>query len=209
LQAAQESVRLKSLLEGQLQERQRIAQEMHDDMGTELTSLLYLIRSLQEKNPTSEKLLHSTQSLTKKMNEIIWAMNPEQDTLENLIAYMRQHIAETLDNAGLEYRFTITDPLPDVPLEQQLRRNIYLVTKEAVHNIVRHAHASEVNIDIQVTDDLRIAIRDNGVGITAEKTNRFGNGLKNMQQRMAQINGTFEITTGGGACVALCVRIGI
>ncbi|MDR2231946.1 MAG: tetratricopeptide repeat protein [Tannerella sp.] len=204
MQAEHESVRLKSLLEGQSQERQRIAQEMHDDMGTELTSLLYLIRSLQEKNPTSEKLLRSTQSLTKKMNEIIWAMNPEQDTLENLIAYMRQHIAETLDNAGLEYAFAMTDPLPDMPLKQVFRRNIYLVTKEAVHNIVRHAHASRVNIDIQVTGELRISIRDNGVGISPEKTNRFGNGLKNMQQRMTQIKGTFEITSGGGGtCAAM------
>jgi signal transduction histidine kinase len=88
-------------------------------------------------------------------------------------------------------------------LEQHLRRNIYLVVKEAVHNIVRHANASEVKIDIQITKDLLIAIRDNGCGIRAGEGNRFGNGMKNMQWRMAQINGTFNITADGGTCIIL------
>jgi signal transduction histidine kinase len=98
----------------------------------------------------------------------------------------------------------MSETFPELPLEQVFRRNIYLTVKEAVHNIVRHANATEVNIAIQlINNELIISIKDNGTGINAEEQKRFGNGLKNMQQRMTQIRGTFEIKNNGGTCVVL------
>jgi two-component system NarL family sensor kinase len=204
LQAAQETVRLKGLLEGQLQERQRISQEMHDDMGSGLTSMLFMSRTIEGQDAIAGRLRQTAEGLVQKMNEIIWTMNHEQDTLDSLVAYMRIHIAETLDSAGLDYRFTVTEPLPDIALNQEFRRNIYLVSKEAVHNIIRHAAATRVEIDIQVHHELCIRISDNGKGFAqANGGSRFGNGLKNMQRRMDQVKGTLEIVSLSGTRVTL------
>jgi signal transduction histidine kinase len=121
-------------------------------------------------------------------------MNHEQDTLDQLIAYMRLHIAEALDNAGIAYDFVSTEPLPALSINQEFRRNIYLSCKEAVHNCIKHAHASEVKISVTVTDQLEVIIRDNGRGMGQDTVSRFGNGLTNMKRRMEQTGGSFSIS---------------
>lgn len=203
LQAEQENLRLNALLEGQLKERQRISQEMHDDMGSGLTSILFLSRTIQGQEVVAAKLKHTAKDLVQKMNEIIWTMNPEQNTLDSMVAYVRQHLAETLENAELQYVFNITDPLPSIVLSQEFRRNIYLVCKEAVHNIVRHANATMVAVSIEVTNELQITIRDNGVGLSNNAHSPFSNGMKNMQCRMAQIQGTFSAISEAGTRITL------
>lgn len=194
MQAEQENIRLKSLLEGQSLERHRISQEMHDDMGSGLTSLLFLSRSIHGQDATVLRLRQTAERLIEKMNEIVWIMNHEQDSLDRLIAYMRLHIADVLDSAGLEYQFEVTEQLPAVTLTQEFRRNIYLSAKEAVHNSVKHAGASLVHITITVTDLLEIIIEDNGHGFQKNKKASFGNGLRNMQRRMEQLGGSVEIS---------------
>jgi len=202
LKAGQENLRLKSLMEGQLLERQRISQEMHDDMGSGLTSMLFLSRAIQGQDNLVARLKQTAQDLIQKMNEVIWVMNHEQDTLDRLIAYMRIHIAESLDNAGIEYSFTTTDPLPTLTLNQEFRRNVYLSSKEAVHNSIKHAGATQVDISVNVTDRLEIIIRDNGHGITTNK-NSSGNGLVNMKRRMEQAGGSFVIQTSDPGTVVI------
>ncbi|PZR27628.1 MAG: hypothetical protein DI535_09405 [Citrobacter freundii] len=195
LKAGQENLRLKSVMEGQLLERQRISQEMHDDMGSGLTSMLFLSRTIQGQDNVVSRIKQTAQDLIQKMNEIIWIMNHEQDTLDRLVAYMRIHIAESLDNAGIDYSFTATDPLPAMPLNQEYRRNIYLCSKEAVHNCIKHAGATKVEIMVNITDHLEVIIKDNGRGITGNK-NSAGNGLGNMKRRMEQAGGVFTIQSG-------------
>jgi len=194
LETEQENVRLKARLEGQYNERQRISQEMHDDMGSGLTSLLFLSRSIQGQDATVLRLRQTAERLIEKMNEIVWIMNHEQDSLDRLIAYMRLHIADVFDSAGLEYQFEVTEQLPAVTLTQEFRRNIYLSAKEAVHNIVKHAGASRVDIIITVTSHLQVIVADNGHGFHQSKRASFGNGLRNMQRRMEQLGGSFEIS---------------
>jgi two-component system NarL family sensor kinase len=204
LQTGQENLRLKSVMEGQLLERHRISQEMHDDMGSGLTSILFLSRTIQGQDSIATRLKQTAQDLIQKMNEIIWIMNHEQDTLDQLIAYMRLHIAETLDNAGIAYDFASTEPLPALPINQEFRRNIYLSCKEAVHNCIKHAHASQVNISVNVTERLEVIILDNGRGMGQHTVTRFGNGLVNMKRRMEQTGGTFSISQGeSGTTVVL------
>lgn len=194
LETEQENSRLKGLLEGQLLERHRISQEMHDDIGSGLTSILFLSRTLQGQETVLVRLQHTAEQLIQKMNEIIWIMNHEQDTLDRLVAYMRLHIAEALDNAGIEYEFSVTDPLPVYTLNQEFRRNLYLSAKEAVHNTVKHSGATLVSIFINVTDHLELIIEDNGRGLNTGKPTSLGNGLRNMQRRMEQVGGTFTIS---------------
>lgn len=195
LQAGQENLRLKSLLEGQLLERHRISQEMHDDIGSGLTSILFMSRTLQGQDTVVMRLKHTAEELIRKMNEIIWVMNHEQDTLDRLVAYMRLHIAEALDNAGIDYEFSVPETLPSMSLSQEFRRNFYLSGREAVHNCIKHAGATHVSITITVTNHLEVVIQDNGSGLDIDKVSTSGNGLGNMKRRMEQIGGTFTISS--------------
>lgn len=201
LKAEQENIRLRSVLEGESQERRRISQEMHDDMGSGLTSLLFLSRMLP--HGAGATIGEGAEQLIRKMNEIIWSMNDEQDTLDSLVAYIRTNSATTLDTAGIQYSFRIPDQIPDRSLGQEFRRNIYLVVKEAIHNVVRHAGATSVNIEIGFGDGLRIVVSDDGKGMENKGASRFGNGIKNMQRRMSTVGGSLSIYGPRGTTLTL------
>ena len=196
-----------ALLKGEKQERQRISREMHDDLGSGLTSLLFLSRSVQGEERTLEKLKNTATELTKKMNEIIWTMNDEENTLDSLVAYIRAHVADRLEEAGIACSFAATEALPSILVSQEFRRNIYLTVKEAVHNIIKHAEATQVTVSIHAADNLQIVIQDNGKGIPEKNIRRFGNGLKNMRYRMEQIGGTFTLSSSGGTLAILSAPI--
>jgi two-component system NarL family sensor kinase len=213
LHAEAETQRLQALLDGQAQERQRISQEMHDDLGAGLTSIMYLSHALQgppaQAAPAAARIGEAAGQLSAKMNEVIWTLNDAHDTLESLVQYLRLHTAELLDNAGLDYAFDIDDNLPAVPVSKELRRNIYLVVREAVHNAIKHARCQGVSIGIHVREgELCIAVQDDGQGLAADGpgpvARPLGNGLANMRQRMSRLGGQLRFeTTAQGTCVHL------
>ncbi|SEM76040.1 Signal transduction histidine kinase [bacterium A37T11] len=193
LQAEQENVRLKAQLEGQEQERQRISQEIHDDMGSGLTSVMFMSRMVKEPAPIAQKLHLAAKGLLRKMNEIIWTLNASQDTLDSLLAYMRLNLVELLENAGMSYHFDFPENLPNIFVSQQYRRNFYLATAEVINNVLKHAEATDVFITATINSQLEINIKDNGKGFDQRNIHRFGNGLNNLKHRMAQIEGRFAI----------------
>jgi signal transduction histidine kinase len=136
------------------------------------------------------------------MNEIIWSMNPDHDTLNDLIAYTRRHCAEFLRDHELPYELDIPGTIADLPLSGEQRRNIYLVIKEALHNIVKHAHATNVQIVFRLNGQrLNVIIHDNGKGL--QKDLYSGNGITNMRRRVENIGGSFSIESGTGTTVKL------
>lgn len=189
------------------EERNRIAREMHDDIGSALTTILYLSNDLKSENKealksSTERIATTASSVVDKMNEIIWSMNPDYDSLNDLIAYTRQHCAEFLRDHGLDYSLQMPETINDLPLGGEQRRNIYLVIKEALHNIVRHASASKVSITFQINDNtLHISVLDNGKGFQQESA--FGNGLKNMRHRIETLGGHFRIINDNGTTIQL------
>lgn len=208
LQKQHEVETLETKMEAREEERNRIGKEMHDDIGSSLTTILYLANDLktdrqQENKQSIERIGNMAESVVGKMNEIIWSMNRQYDTLDDLIAYTRQHGAEFLDNYEIDYHFDTPDPVPDIHLQGEQRRNIYLVIKEALHNIVKHAAATKVCIAFKIDKLLEVEISDNGKGIDTGKLKRFGNGLRNMQQRMESIGGRFEIANNNGTIITL------
>jgi signal transduction histidine kinase len=212
LEREQEVVRLKALMDGKDEERRRISAEMHDDIGSGLTSILFLSNSLKNTATRSqaeacEKIRCNAGSLVGKMNEIIWSMNPEYDTLEDLVAYLRHQASEMLDNGEVGYSFDIPQAIPRMNLSAEQRRNIYLTVKEALHNVLRHAGASAVHITFRFDRGISIFISDNGRGIRADTRRPFGNGLRNMGRRMEAIGGKFELTTDSGVTVTLSVPL--
>ena len=208
LQKQHEVNTLKAKMQAREEERDRIASEMHDDIGSALTTILYLsddlkIQAKETAMRSANKIAETASSVVDKMNEIIWSMNSEYDTLDDLVTYTRQHVVEFLEDRGLRYCFNIPEPVPPMHLSGEQRRNIYLVIKECLHNIVKHACATSVNISFDINDHLQITIHDNGKGFDENKMRRFGNGLKNMCKRMESIGGNFTIMNDKGTTVTL------
>lgn len=204
----QETLRVKAMLAGEQQERRRISQEMHDDMGSGLTRLLFLTRSLIAGHEAAPKISDAVNGLIRQMNEVIWMMNNERDTLESLVAYLRATCGEMLDAAGIAMIFKVPDQVPDLILTQEVRRNMYLAVKEAVHNACKHSGASTVTITIDTGQQLQIAVQDNGRGLASVKT-ALGNGLVNMRQRMENIGGNFEMLSETGTLLRFSVPLAI
>ena len=215
IEQAKESERLKldnerkelekqiAIMAAQQEERDRISADMHDELGSGVTAIRLMSEIVKSKMKEGtfaeiEKISNSANDLLGKMNTIIWTMKSSNDTLESLVAYIRAYSIEYFDNNLIECCMHV-GAIPDFQISGEKRRNIFLGIKEALHNIVKHAKATEVNIHIEVSrGHLTIKIADNGVGIDAENHKRFGNGLHNMRKRMESIDGNFEIIRGSG-----------
>ena len=153
-------------------ERGRIARDIHDDLGNRLTKIQLLTglaqrdRMLPDKTVTYVQQISSTARLaTDALDEIVWAINPRNDTLPHLINYLGQFAVEFLRTADIRCDVDLPDHPPVRSVSTEVRHNLFLVIKESLNNIVRHAHATEVSFIIRVTDEsIRVDIKDNGCG---------------------------------------------
>nr|WP_307735090.1 triple tyrosine motif-containing protein [Chitinophaga nivalis] len=195
------------------QERARISSDMHDDLGSGLSTIRLLSevakRKIQDPGQTREieRISETAGEMVDKMSEIIWAMNSSNDSLANLIAYMRSFAAEFLEHAHITHQFYIPETIPNIKLSGGTRRNIYLAVKESLHNVVKHAKATEVIIEVKMHKNMTIMIKDNGKGFDQEKVRLFGNGLKNIQKRMNAVGGNADISSNNGTIVFLDIPL--
>ncbi|HEV2353278.1 MAG TPA: ATP-binding protein, partial [Puia sp.] len=192
-----------AVLAAQQDERNRISVDMHDELGSGVTAIRLMSEIVKTKMkgsalPEIEKISHSANELLNKMNTIIWTMTSSNDTLENLVAYIRSYAAEFFENTAIDCVFSMPASIPSREISGEKRRNIFLCVKEALNNVLKHSQSSMVRINVTVQDSMVIEIQDNGVGIDLEKLRKFGNGLNNMKKRMASINGEFNIENRHG-----------
>ncbi|MGD8307409.1 MAG: triple tyrosine motif-containing protein, partial [Ignavibacteria bacterium] len=183
-------------------ERARISQDMHDDVGTSLSEIAISSELLKKKfkENGAEKHISDISDRAAKVidniSQIIWAINPRNDPLENLVAYLRHFSADYMSKAGIKCNFDIPENIPELHMTAESRRNIFLVVKEALHNIVKHSSATEACFIISVDNGkMELTISDNGSGIDASQKSASGNGLVNMQKRIEDIGGTFIISS--------------
>jgi signal transduction histidine kinase len=208
LEQENEFVAVKSSLEGQLNERVRISKEIHDDLGSSLTSISLLTEVLKTKIdgvkiPEVAKISATSARMVDSMNEIVWALNIQNDTLESLVAFIRKYARDFLQDTPIKLVFE-ENVNQDFTLQGNVRRSIYLVVKEAINNVVKHADAQEVKLNIDIENNkLIISIEDDGKGVNVENKSIFGNGLKNMKQRMEDIGGTFSMYQTKGMVVSI------
>ena len=181
-------------------ERTRIASEMHDDLGSGLTTIRYLSdKALLVATDTAEKeqihrIADHSNRLVRNMSEIIWAMNSRFDNAESLISYLRRYASEYLDEHHLPFRFHMaSDALENIPFSGERRRNIFLVFKEILHNTIKYSHASAVDIHVDTSHDfsIRIVERD-AIGFDPETSLDKGNGLFNIRKRLDTIQGSIR-----------------
>jgi two-component system, NarL family, sensor kinase len=199
---------LEAELETQRSERQRIASEMHDELGGNLTSLMYLAHNLKDKatkNAQVDKIIQTSGNISESINEIVWALNQEQNQLSDWVFYVRGKTAELFENAGVNYKFNISEPVPERTLSNIEKRNLYLVVKEGINNALKHSKASNYEVNMDFESNINIEIKDNGIGFIENGSPKAGggNGLKNMSRRMEEIGGTIAWSNGEGTSVKI------
>lgn len=182
-------------------ERKRIASDMHDDLGAGLSRIRYMSTGMKNEikdealKKDFDKIITSSDELVDNMNEIIWALNSSDEKLEDVLYYIRSQCSEMLDAAGITLHATLPESIPEKIFNSEEKRNLHLVVKEAMHNIVKHAQASTVTMVMQIDNNLHIIINDNGKGFNINENRLKGNGLGNYQKRMNSLKGTVKINS--------------
>ncbi|GAB3937079.1 sensor histidine kinase [Mucilaginibacter myungsuensis] len=181
--------------------REKVARDLHDDMGSTLTSINILSEMANIKmtgdNPQVKDYLGriSTNSsqMMDAMDDIVWNINPANDTMPRIIARMREYAATVLEPRDIDYTVVNDDKLRNVKLDMDVRRNLFLIYKEALNNLVKHSGATDVRIEFKVSYDmLQMTITDNGIGFDPEQMD-LGNGLINMRKRAEGMQGSFSV----------------
>ncbi len=182
-------------------ERSRIARDLHDDLGASLTEISILAALAAEDaektplHPSLDQLSAKAKHVVSSLDEIVWAVNPREDTLRSLVEYLTAFAREFLDIARIPLRVDVGPEIPDHPLIASQRHCIFLAAREALNNIVKHAEASEVHLHASVSHQrLEIAISDNGRGFEPDYA-AGGNGLGNLRARMQEAGGDCRIET--------------
>jgi signal transduction histidine kinase/ligand-binding sensor domain-containing protein len=209
LQRQLAALRQQELLE---KERARIARDLHDQLGANLTQVALLGEMAEtDKDLPGEVEAHAKQisqtarETTRALDEIVWTVNPSNDTLDGLINYVCKYAQEYLALAGLRYRLDVPAQLSPIPIPPELRHNVFLAAKEAVNNVVKHSGANSVWLRLHLEPDrFTLEVEDNGRGIPAGADQKGRNGLRNMRKRLEEIGGAFSIAPGqeGGTRVS-------
>jgi len=199
-------------------QRMRIARDMHDEAGTtatQLSLLADLARGSGDGPARAERLeglSRIARQLVTSLDEMVWAVNPANDTLAHLVSYLGQTASETLGRFGVACRVRTTEPLPECTATAELRRGILMIAKEAVSNIVEHAGATVVEIDLSIHEGrVWLSIADDGCGLPEATNGRRhgpgGNGLGNMQSRAADLGGSCRIETASPRGTRVVVEV--
>jgi len=200
--------------------RTRIATDLHDDIGANLTKIAILSEVAQQRlgkylgvngSNGKDNLLGSVAEISREsvsaMGDIVWAINPKKDSLIGLTRRMRQYAEEILERRDILLEFDAPVVEPDLKLDANIRRNIYLIFKESVNNIVRHSNAAEVKIDFTLEDkELVLEIGDDGIGFDAARE-YDGNGLLSIKKRVEDCGGRLEIGSVKGAGTKIVLRL--
>ena len=205
-------------------ERERIARDIHDDLGAGLTQIM-LQSALAKRAPQGEVqtnlgyISDTARELVGAMDEIVWAINPENDNLDGLVTYVSKLTQEYVTMAGLRCRLDLPTQLPSFVLTAEVRHNLFLAIKEVLNNAVKHANATEISLQLKLQPaGFTFIIKDNGHGFVQARTdsksteaNRIssGHGLRNLTKRLEEIHGKCTITSapGQGTTVELTVML--
>ncbi len=205
-------------------DRTRIAKDIHDDIGAGLTQITLLtelaVRDPAQTAPNLDRIQESARRLTKAMDEIVWAVDPQHDTLNGLMDYISAFAEDFLRVAGIRCRMDLPISLPSTRVEAELRYNLFLALKETLNNVVKHSRATEVWLRLWLEPKrLTLIIEDNGQGLPLPGAMKdpsanggriaSGSGLSNLDKRMAAIGGRceFQSMAGQGTRVELTVEI--
>jgi len=186
-------------------ERFRISRDLHDGLGAGITGVLMLTQQL---NPSmdSERLFKivnkvnvTLSDLLGQLSDIVWTLNVNNESLGNLVNYFHKLSTELFEDSEVELKFELPQQFPDRKLLSIERRNLLMIFKESINNVLKHSTATEVTVRCEIRKtSCRIVIQDNGIGFKIDDKRKYGNGLKNAESRMREIGGSYHVKTEPG-----------
>lgn len=188
-------------------ERSRIAQDIHDEIGAKLTRISFLGGIAKRKLPPDnqaeghiDRMSKTARELIAALDEIVWAVNPKNDTLDNFADYLCRYASDFFESTPMSLQLEVPTSIPHHPLTADIRHNLFLAQKEALHNVLKHSGATKVQVQMSIRDrEFEVTVVDNGRGIAVQqpmpdaRIKRGGNGLGNMRERLETIGGRMTI----------------
>jgi signal transduction histidine kinase len=197
--------------------RTRIATDLHDDIGSSLSQIYLLSEVVRQRagrydsevTGPLEMICAASHDVVNSMSDIVWSINPQKDHLSDLIQRMRRFASDTLATRDIAFRFSAPDDGIDIRLGADVRREVFLIFKESINNLVRHSCCTEAEIDFRLAGDwLSLIVEDNGRGFDGSNDGQ-GHGIASMRERAKTIGGQLELVTGtGGTMVKLHLQVG-
>jgi signal transduction histidine kinase len=197
-------------------ERARIARDIHDEVGASLTKIGKLTELMDRKKSSNDNQTEFTNNIAetardtiRAMDEIVWAINPKNDTLKELADYLVHYMEDFLHPTAIACELDVPLNLPPISLTAEVRHNLFMVVKEALNNAVKHAAPRRIKLGLEIlpAQQLTITVNDDGCGFNPEQEAAVGNGLENMQRRMREIGGALKLQSAPaqGTTVTLLV----
>jgi signal transduction histidine kinase len=195
-------------------ERQRIAREMHDDVGAGLTQIGFLSEGARRHASKQVPIDHELQRISDKVrdlvtsvSEMVWSLNKENNSLESLLVKMREQSAEQLEAAGIDFVAKLPAFIPSNTMSSQTTHNVLMVIKEAINNTIKHSGGSKLTMEIVINNQqLLISLHDNGKGLSTGSPT-VGNGIRNMKHRIEEISGKLEMYNDNGLAIKIMIPI--
>ncbi len=198
-----------------LRERARIARDLHDHLGSGLTHLALLGDFVQQQNDQTDsaralatRLSESAHDLTRMMGEVIWTTDPAKDTLRSFVSFVSSYAERFFAHSPIRLRLNFPAEVPEVMLPAGLRHSLFMVAKEALNNVAKHAQASEVRIKLELGGhELRLSVEDDGQGFVKTQAAAERNGLANMEKRLRELGGELQIESAVGQGTRVNARL--
>ncbi|MBK7854461.1 MAG: hypothetical protein IPJ79_05725 [Bacteroidetes bacterium] len=185
--------------------RVRIARDIHDEIGSGLTKITLLSDVAKKKSQQAEvadslsKITSYSKGVSSSLSEIVWAINPGHDNVASLISYLKSTAGSLLEDSGVNSRLDFPDLEISMTIHPEIKRNIYLVMKEAINNSLKYSRAKNISVTFEIKDNaFKLEVADDGIGFETSSANATGNGLFNMQQRMRQHDNSLQIVSSVG-----------
>jgi ligand-binding sensor domain-containing protein/two-component sensor histidine kinase len=194
------TIRIKNLLAIE-KLKSKLAADLHDNIGSGLTEISILSEVASRKNNFGEmnsntelkNISDISRKLVDSMSDIVWVVNPSRDSLHDLIIRLKDTYSELLNSLQISFKTRNLEKLTDVKLPMEVKQNLYLIFKEAINNAIKHSKCKHITLETNLRNDvLEIVLNDDGIGFDESLLSK-GNGLKNMENRAAQINGRIKI----------------
>jgi signal transduction histidine kinase len=187
--------------------RTKISQDLHDEIGSTLTSINILSKVSQnnlekDKSKASEllqKISEQSADMQQSMSDIVWSIRPDNDKMENLVIRMREYLGQTAEARNMQVQFSADEKILNENLSMQHRQHIFLIFKEAVNNAVKYSEGKTVTVFLgRENSHIRLSVKDDGMGFNSARVTS-SSGLKNMQARAKELNGTLHIRSEAGS----------
>jgi signal transduction histidine kinase len=187
-------------------ERDRISQDMHDNLGSGLTSIFYLANTVDKEKFSKIKI--KTGELIQNLSEIVWAMSDDKNNAEETIAFLKRYASEFYQSTNIEISFTSNLKNKNISINSFIRKNLFSIYKEILNNALKYSKATTIKVDINIDKLITLEIKDNGIGIPQEKLSKpSGNGIINIKKRVESLSGTLEIKNENGTYFYISIPI--